>query len=115
MTIIEPYIAQCHDCKTTFRFSEGYIQKPHNDVKFGTMIADCLEGFVICPTCGQLLTDWHKHLTTNDNAYCLDILYSTYLREAFKETCCDKITDEEFDRILKLAFKKFNDCICLTL
>jgi hypothetical protein len=115
MTIIEPYITKCHECKTVFRFSEGYIQKPGNDLKFGTMIFDCLDGFVVCPTCGNLITSWDKHITTNDNTYCVDVVYATCLREAFKETCSDRISDEEFSRIFKLATKKFHDVVCADL
>ena len=109
MTIVEPYIASCYECKTIFRFSDSDIKHSHSCGE--DYICDNLHGYVRCPTCGNLITNWDQSLSTNVNTYGLDILYSNCLQEAMKEFYGDKLTSEEFNQILKLAARKFNDAI----
>ena len=108
MTIVEPYIAHCVECKTTFRFADSDIT---NEIPFEEQWTDHLGGYVRCPMCNKVIADWDTAISTNINQYGLDILLSSCLREAVKETCNDKITPEEFDQIFKLAYIKFEDGI----
>ena len=109
MTIVEPYIASCYECKTIFRFADSDIEQSHICVE--EYICDNLHGYVRCPTCGNPITSWDQSLSTNVNTYGLDILYSNCLQEVMKEFYGDKLTSEEFNQILKLATRKFNDAV----
>lgn len=111
MTIVEPYIAKCFDCETIFRFSSRDIHDMNEAYKYGTILFDCLDGFVVCPNCGELVLHWDKSMSTNVNTYCVDILYARCLQDAVAEVCANKLTTKEVDKIYSLASEKFHNAL----
>lgn len=111
MTILhkpEPYVQECPTCNIRFKYSDDDIHLSEESHKFGVVLCDYRNGFIICPSCGEILSPLKaKPISTDEDEFGILALYIPCLRDAYKEVLGNKITEENLDKINALALEKF--------
>lgn len=111
MTILhklEPYVQECPTCNARFKYSDDDIRPSEESHKFGVVLCDYRNGFIICPSCGEILSPSKaKFISTDEDEFGTLMLYIPCLRDAYEEVLGDKITEENLDKINALALEKF--------